>query len=86
MINLSFARFGSLELPPTRRVELPGGGTTVAYEMAGPPGAPTLFLVHGLVASSYLNWFPEERSPTPPTETGTPAISGRAGSSPRSWR
>lgn len=62
MINLSFARFGSLELPPTRRVELPGGGTTVAYEMAGPPGAPTLFLVHGLVASSYLNWFPAFRA------------------------
>ena len=27
-------------------------------DIAGPPGAPTVFLLHGLVASTYLNWFP----------------------------
>src|SRR6266700_2774863 len=26
--------------------------------MEGPPGAPVLFLVHGLVATTQLNWFP----------------------------
>ena len=57
-LKLTFDRFGSLELPPTRRVELPGQGETTVYEMEGPPGAPVLFLIHGLVASSYLNWFP----------------------------
>src|SRR5437870_5797942 len=34
----------------------------------------------GIDVKRFDTWFPEERSPTPPTETGTPAISGRAGS------
>jgi pimeloyl-ACP methyl ester carboxylesterase len=44
-------------LPHGRRVELPGRGTTFIREVAGPPGAPTLVLLHGLVASGGLNWF-----------------------------
>ena len=44
-------------LPMGRRVELPGRGTTFVREMPGPPGAPTLLLLHGLVASGGLNWF-----------------------------
>ena len=44
-------------LPPGRRVELPGRGTTFVREMAGPPGAPTLVLLHGLTATGGLNWF-----------------------------
>jgi len=27
-------------------------------DIPGPPGAPAVFLLHGLVASTYLNWFP----------------------------
>ncbi|MBV9411006.1 MAG: alpha/beta fold hydrolase [Acidimicrobiia bacterium] len=45
-------------LPPGRSIELPGRGTTFVREIAGPPGAPTLILLHGLGASADLNWFP----------------------------
>lgn len=36
---------------------LPGRGQTFIREMAGPPGAPTIFLLHGLSATADLNWF-----------------------------
>lgn len=39
-------------------LELPGRGTTFVAELPGPPGAPTLFLLHGLACTAYLNWFP----------------------------
>lgn len=45
------------ELPLGRRVELPGRGTTFVREVAGPAGAPTVVLLHGLTASGGLNWF-----------------------------
>lgn len=45
------------DLPFGRRVELPGRGTTFVREVAGPPGAPTVVLLHGLSASGGLNWF-----------------------------
>ena len=44
-------------LPGGRRVQLPGRGTTWIRDLAGPPGAPTLILAHGLVATADLNWF-----------------------------
>jgi 3-oxoadipate enol-lactonase len=44
-------------IPPGRRVQLPGRGTTFVREVAGPPGAPTLVLLHGWIASGGLNWF-----------------------------
>ena len=44
-------------LPPGRHVELPGRGTTFVREVAGPPGAPTLLLLHGWTAGSDLTWF-----------------------------
>lgn len=44
-------------LPPGRVLELPGRGRTFVREVAGPPGAPTLFLLHGLAASADLNWW-----------------------------
>lgn len=44
-------------LPLGRRVELPGRGTTFIREIDGPPGAPPVLLLHGLVASGGLNWF-----------------------------
>lgn len=46
-----------LQIPLGRRVELPGRGTTFVREMEGPKGAPTVILLHGLVASGGLNWF-----------------------------
>ena len=48
---------GLPELPLGRRVELPGRGTTFVREVDGPPGAPTVVLLHGLTASGGLNWF-----------------------------
>lgn len=44
-------------LPLGRRVPLPRRGTTFVREVAGPPGAPTLLLLHGWVASGGLNWY-----------------------------
>jgi 3-oxoadipate enol-lactonase len=41
-----------------RQVQLPGRGTTFVRELAGPPGAPTLLLLHGLGATAGLNWGP----------------------------
>lgn len=44
-------------LPPGRQVELPGRGTTFVRELPGPPGAPTVVLLHGWTATADLNWF-----------------------------
>ena len=44
-------------LPLGRRVELPGRGTTFVRTVDGPPGAPTVLLLHGWIASGGLNWF-----------------------------
>jgi pimeloyl-ACP methyl ester carboxylesterase len=44
-------------LPLGRKVELPDRGTTFVREVAGPPGAPTVVLLHGWIASGGLNWF-----------------------------
>jgi pimeloyl-ACP methyl ester carboxylesterase len=46
-----------LRLPPGYRLDLPHRGTTFFREVAGPPGAPTVLLVHGWMASAGLNWF-----------------------------
>lgn len=46
-----------LPVPLGRRVELPGRGTTFIREMQGPPGAPTIILLHGWMASAGLNWY-----------------------------
>ncbi len=48
---------GGPPIPLGRRIELPGRGTTFVREVEGPPGAPTVLLLHGLVASGGLNWF-----------------------------
>lgn len=44
-------------IPLGRRIELEGRGTTFVRELPGPPGAPTVLLLHGLMASGGLNWF-----------------------------
>jgi pimeloyl-ACP methyl ester carboxylesterase len=43
-------------VPAGRFVELRNRGTTFIREAAGPPGAPTLVLLHGLSATGGLNW------------------------------
>jgi 3-oxoadipate enol-lactonase len=42
--------------PLTRLVELPGRGVTRVWECAGPPGAGTLMLIHGVACTAELNW------------------------------
>jgi 3-oxoadipate enol-lactonase len=44
-------------LPSGQRIELAGRGTTFARIVEGPPGAPTVVLLHGWIASGGLNWF-----------------------------
>ena len=61
LVGMASSRPSTVELPPGRPVELPGRGTTFVWEKPGPPGAPTVILVHGLVASGGLNWFPAMR-------------------------
>ena len=43
-------------IPLTRLVDLPGRGTTRVWECAGPPGAGTLVLIHGVAGTAELNW------------------------------
>lgn len=57
-VEVSRRRMTRETLPTQRRIELPGRGRTTAYEMEGPPGAPTLLLLHGLGATGLVNWFP----------------------------
>lgn len=47
----------ALHLPPGYHLDLPRRGTTFFREVSGPPGAPTLVLLHGWMASAGLNWF-----------------------------
>jgi pimeloyl-ACP methyl ester carboxylesterase len=48
---------GGPPLPIGRRVDLPKRGTTFVRVVDGPPGAPTVVLLHGWLASGGLNWF-----------------------------
>ncbi len=47
---------GEAAAPLTRLVELPGRGVTRVWECAGPPGAQTLMLIHGVTFTAELNW------------------------------
>jgi 3-oxoadipate enol-lactonase len=47
---------GKASIPRTRLVELPGRGVTRIWECAGPPGAGTLVLIHGVTFTAELNW------------------------------
>ncbi|MHB1129633.1 MAG: alpha/beta fold hydrolase [Ilumatobacteraceae bacterium] len=44
-------------LPRGYHLDLPGRGRTFIRDIAGPPGAPTLMLLHGWTATADLNWF-----------------------------
>ena len=43
-------------VPAGRRVRIPGRGTTFIRDVPGPPGAPTVILLHGLAATTSMNW------------------------------
>jgi pimeloyl-ACP methyl ester carboxylesterase len=57
-IQLGFRPTSELTTPPGKFVPLGPRGTTFCVDIEGPPGAPTLVLLHGLAATGYLNWFP----------------------------
>ncbi|HVV75607.1 MAG TPA: alpha/beta hydrolase [Mycobacteriales bacterium] len=46
------------DLAPGVPLELPGRGRTCVIDMAGPPGAPTVILVHALATTAALSWYP----------------------------
>jgi 3-oxoadipate enol-lactonase len=48
--------FGEAAVPLVRLVELPGRGTTRVWECAGPRGAQTVMLIHGVAVTAELNW------------------------------
>ena len=47
---------GQAAVPRTHLVELPGRGTTRVWDCAGPPGAQTVMLIHGVAGTAELNW------------------------------
>ena len=46
------------DLPSGQMVDLPGRGRAFVVDVPGPPGAPTLVLLHALGCTGYLSWFP----------------------------
>src|SRR5690349_11449634 len=54
------ARLGvpQVEVPDGRWLDLPGRGRTWLTEVDGPPGAPTLVLLHAVGCTGMLTWFP----------------------------
>ncbi|MEM9468221.1 MAG: alpha/beta hydrolase [Actinomycetota bacterium] len=48
---------GRPALPLGRELHLTGRGTTFARTVEGPPGAPTVLLLHGWTVTAALNWF-----------------------------
>src|SRR3954451_20179042 len=47
-----------IDLPPGRIVDLPGRGRTCVIDRPGPPGAPTVILLHALATTAALSWYP----------------------------
>lgn len=51
-------RMPDVEIPPGYMLELPGRGSTYVTDVPGPPGAPTIILLHALACTGMLTWFP----------------------------
>ncbi|HEU5033895.1 MAG TPA: alpha/beta fold hydrolase [Mycobacteriales bacterium] len=48
----------AVDLPPARLVELGDRGRTCVIDVPGPPGAPTIILLHALATTAALSWYP----------------------------
>lgn len=48
---------GHIAVVEERIVDLAGRGQAVVWDWSGPPGAPTLVLLHGATLDAELNWF-----------------------------
>jgi 3-oxoadipate enol-lactonase len=61
-VSAALGRFAKaarpVDLAPGRPLDLPGRGRTCVIDMAGPPGAPTLILLHALATTAALSWYP----------------------------
>src|SRR3954449_11723769 len=61
-LGAALGRFGTaprpVDLPPGRLLELPGRGRTCVIDRPGPPGAPTVILLHALATTAALSWYP----------------------------
>jgi 3-oxoadipate enol-lactonase len=55
-------RFGRaarpVDLAPGTMIDLPDRGRTCVIDVPGPPGAPTLILIHALATTAALSWYP----------------------------
>ncbi len=49
-------RVGASRIARLRVLDLPGRGATAVQDYVGPPGAPTLVLLHGVALTAELNW------------------------------
>ncbi|HEX3900350.1 MAG TPA: alpha/beta hydrolase [Mycobacteriales bacterium] len=47
-----------VNLSPGFPLDLPGRGRTFVIDTPGPPGAPTLILIHALATTAALSWYP----------------------------
>ncbi len=45
-------------IPPGYTLELPGRGSTYVTDVPGPPGAPTVLLLHAVGCTGLLTWYP----------------------------
>ncbi|MCY3861090.1 MAG: alpha/beta hydrolase [bacterium] len=45
-------------LPPGEPIDLPGRGQVFVRRAEGPPGSPTVMLLHGWTVTADLNWYP----------------------------
>ncbi|MDE0579572.1 MAG: alpha/beta hydrolase [Acidimicrobiia bacterium] len=45
-------------LPPGESIDLPGRGQVFVRRAEGPPGSPTVMLLHGWTVTADLNWYP----------------------------
>jgi pimeloyl-ACP methyl ester carboxylesterase len=61
-IGAALGKFGkapeAVDLPAGMPIELPGRGRTCVTDIPGPPGAPTLILLHALATTAALSWYP----------------------------
>src|SRR3954454_11919732 len=62
MFGAAMGRFATAQrptdLPAGQLLELPGRGRTCVIDRPGPPGAPTLILLHALATTAALSWYP----------------------------
>lgn len=58
LIGMTLQRVTESTVPGPSHVALPGRGDMRVHRAGGPPGAPTVVLLHGLWATGPLNWFP----------------------------